>query len=151
MARWSRSTSPNAIASPESTTSGLICAEAARRLRPLTTQQAEQPTSVGTTSVGTGATDSDGDIVVSPRHRNESSQGGPVAISVVGGDHIDSTGAFYVGRLQQRTPALQFYSSNPRDTSVNVRGVGSPLGLTKVRIPMIARSHSEMMARSVPR
>ena len=111
-------------------TSGWICAEAAHRLRPLTTQQAEQPTSVGTTSVGTGATDSDGDIVVSARHRNESSQGVPVAISIVGGDHIDSTGAFNVGRLQQLTPALQFYSSNSRNTSVNVRGVGSPLGLT---------------------
>ena len=103
---------------------------AAKASPPLTRQQAEQPTSVGTTSVGTGATDSDGDIVVTARHRNESSQGVPVAISVVGGDHIDSTGAFNVGRLQQLTPALQFYSSNPRNTSVNVRGVGSPLGLT---------------------
>ncbi len=97
---------------------------------PTTTRQAEQPTSVGTTSVGTGATDSDADIVVTARHRNESSQGVPVAISVVGGDHIDSTGAFNVGRLQQLTPTLQFYSSNPRNTSVNVRGFGSPLGLT---------------------
>ena len=88
-------------------------------------QQADQ-----TTSVGTGATDSNADIVVTARHRNESSQGVPVAISVVGGDHIDSTGAFNVGRLQQLTPTLQFYSSNPRNTSVNVRGFGSPLGLT---------------------
>ncbi len=88
-------------------------------------QPAEQPT-----SVGTGATDGDGDIVVTARHRNESSQGVPVAISVVGGDHIDSTGAFNVGRLQQLTPTLQFYSSNPRNTSVNVRGFGAPLGLT---------------------
>jgi iron complex outermembrane receptor protein len=93
-------------------------------------QPAEQPTSDQTTSVGTGATDSDADIVVTARHRNESSQGVPVAISVVGGDHIDSTGAFNVGRLQQLTPTLQFYSSNPRNTSVNVRGFGSPLGLT---------------------
>ena len=83
-------------------------------------QQADQ-----TTSVGTGATDSNADIVVTARHRNESSQGVPVAISVVGGDHIDSTGAFNVGRLQQLTPTLQFYSSNPRNTSVNVRSFGS--------------------------
>lgn len=32
--------------------------------------------------------------------------------------------------MQQLTPTLQFYSSNPRNTSVNVRGFGSPLGLT---------------------
>ena len=83
-----------------------------------------------TTSVGTGASDESDEIVVTARHRSESSQAVPVAISVVGGDHIDNTGAFNVGRLQQLTPSLQFYSSNPRNTSVNVRGFGSPLGLT---------------------
>ena len=81
------------------------------------------------TSAGTGATD-EGTIVVTARHRSESAQSVPVAISVVGGEHIDSTGAFNVGRLQQLTPALQFYSSNPRNTSVNIRGFGAPLGLT---------------------
>ena len=85
---------------------------------------ADQPT-----SAGTGATD-DGEIVVSARHRTESAQAVPLAISVVGGDHIDSTGAFNVGRLQQLTPTLQFYSSNPRNTSVNIRGFGAPQGLT---------------------
>ena len=81
-------------------------------------------------AAGTGASAPDDEIVVTARHRKESSQSIPVAISVVGGDHIDNTGAFNVGRLQQLTPTLQFYSSNPRNTSVNVRGFGSPLGLT---------------------
>ena len=81
-------------------------------------------------SVGTGARDSGEEIVVTARHRTESAQNVPLAISVVGGEHIDSTGAFNVGRLQQLTPTLQFYSANPRNTSVNVRGFGSPLGLT---------------------
>lgn len=83
-----------------------------------------------TTSVGTGQSDNDA-IVVTARHRNESSQAVPLAISVVGGDHIDNAGAFNVGRLQQLTPTLQFYSSNPRNTSVNVRGFGAPLGLDR--------------------
>jgi iron complex outermembrane receptor protein len=82
------------------------------------------------TSVGTGASDASEEIIVTARHRSESSQSVPLAISVIGGDHIDNTGAFNVGRLTQLTPALQFYSSNPRNTSVNVRGFGSPLGLT---------------------
>ena len=81
-------------------------------------------------AAGTGASSPDQEIVVTARHRNESSQAIPLAISVIGGDHIDNTGAFNVGRLQQLTPALQFYSSNPRNTSVNVRGFGAPLGLT---------------------
>jgi iron complex outermembrane receptor protein len=84
----------------------------------------------GTTSAGTGAHDRDGDIVVTARRRNESSQDVPLAISVVGGEHIDATGSFNVGRLQQLTPTLQYYSSNPRNTAVNIRGLGVPFGLT---------------------
>ncbi len=81
------------------------------------------------TSVGTGQSDND-TIVVTARRRAETAQDVPLAISVVGGDHIDATGAFNVGRLQQLTPTLQFTSSNPRNTSVNIRGLGAPLGLT---------------------
>ncbi|MEE4453185.1 TonB-dependent receptor [Novosphingobium resinovorum] len=81
-------------------------------------------------SVGTGAHDRGGDIVVTARRRQESSQEVPLAISVVGGEHIDSTGSFNVGRLQQLTPTLQYYSSNPRNTAVNIRGLGVPFGLT---------------------
>ncbi|WP_404480700.1 TonB-dependent receptor [Novosphingobium sp. BL-52-GroH] len=84
----------------------------------------------GKTSVGTGARDRGDDILVTARRRNESSQEVPLAISVVGGDHIDSTGSFNVGRLQQLTPTLQYYSSNPRNTAVNIRGLGVPFGLT---------------------
>ena len=80
-------------------------------------------------SVGTGAVDV-GEIVVTARRRSETAQQVPVAISVIGGEHIDNTGAFNVGRLQQLTPALQFYSSNPRNTAVNIRGIGVPFGLT---------------------
>ena len=85
----------------------------------------EQPT-----SVGTGASDTSDEIVVSALRRQESSQDVPLAISVIGGEHIDSTGSFNVGRLQQLTPTLQFYSSNPRNTAVNIRGIGVPFGLT---------------------
>jgi iron complex outermembrane recepter protein len=82
------------------------------------------------TSAGTGDDDFSDAIVVTARRRAESSQDVPIAVSVVGGDHIDATGAFNVGRLQQLTPTLQFYSSNPRNTAVNIRGLGSPFGLT---------------------
>ena len=85
------------------------------------------PEDAQTTSVGTGASDS-GEIVVTARRRQETAQDVPLAISVVGGEHIDNTGAFNVGRLQQLTPTLQFYSSNPRNTAVNIRGLGGPGG-----------------------
>jgi Outer membrane receptor proteins, mostly Fe transport len=71
-----------------------------------------------------------GDIVVTARRRAETAQDVPIAISVVAGDQIDNTGSFNVGRLTQLAPTLQFYSSNPRNSAVNIRGIGAPFGLT---------------------
>jgi len=71
-----------------------------------------------------------GEILVTARRRQETAQDVPIAISVVAGEQIDNTGSFNVGRLTQLTPTLQFYSSNPRNTAVNIRGIGAPFGLT---------------------
>ena len=69
-------------------------------------------------------------LTITARRRSETVQSAPLTVSVVGGDRLDGTGSFNVGRLQQLTPTLQFYSSNPRNTSVNIRGLGVPFGLT---------------------
>lgn len=71
-----------------------------------------------------------GEIIVTARRRAESAQDAAVAVSVVSGETIDRTGSFNVNRLQQLQPSLQFYSSNPRNTAVNIRGIGAPFGLT---------------------
>jgi iron complex outermembrane receptor protein len=83
-------------------------------------------------SVAEVAADStdDGAIYVTARRREEQSQDIPLAISVVDGEQLDNTGAFNVGRLQQLTPTVQYYSSNPRNTSLSIRGIGAPFGLT---------------------
>lgn len=70
------------------------------------------------------------DIIVTARRRSESAQDIPLAVSVIDAKQIDETGAFNVNRLQQIAPTLQFYSSNPRNTAVNIRGLGVPFGLT---------------------
>lgn len=70
------------------------------------------------------------ELTVTARRRTETVQSVPLAVSVVGGEKLDGTGSFNVGRLQQLTPTLQYYSSNPRNTSVNIRGLGVPFGLT---------------------
>lgn len=69
-------------------------------------------------------------IIVTARRRQETAQAVPLAISVIKGDSIESTGNFNVNKLQQLAPTLQVYSSNPRNTSVNIRGIGVPFGLT---------------------
>lgn len=70
------------------------------------------------------------DIIVTARRRSESAQDIPLAVSVLDAKQLDATGAFNVNRLQQLAPTLQFYSSNPRNTAVNIRGLGVPFGLT---------------------
>jgi iron complex outermembrane receptor protein len=76
------------------------------------------------------AADLGGDILVTARRRAESLQDVPLAISTVGGDTIAATGAYNVTRLTQLQPSLQFYSTNPRNSAANIRGLGAPFGLT---------------------
>jgi len=73
---------------------------------------------------------SEGAIVVTARRREETAQEVPLAISVLDSTQINDTGAFSVQKLQQLAPTLQVYSSNPRNTSINIRGLGVPFGLT---------------------
>ena len=69
-------------------------------------------------------------VVVTARRREERSQDVPLAISVLEASTLQSTGTFTVGRLSQIQPSIQFYSSNQRNSAVNIRGLGAPFGLT---------------------
>ena len=69
-------------------------------------------------------------VTVSARRVEEDVQKVPVPISVISADTVASTGAYNLNRLTQQLPSLQFFSQNPRNTSVNIRGIGAPLGLT---------------------
>jgi iron complex outermembrane recepter protein len=69
-------------------------------------------------------------IIVTARRRQEAAQSVPLAISVIRADSIEATGNFNVVKLQTLAPALQVYTSNPRNTAVNIRGLGVPFGLT---------------------
>ncbi|MCH5600426.1 TonB-dependent receptor [Niabella ginsengisoli] len=69
-------------------------------------------------------------VVITSRRRRELSQDVPIAVSVVGANQIAQTGAFNVNRVKELVPSLQLYTSNPRNTGINIRGLGSPFGLT---------------------
>ena len=69
-------------------------------------------------------------IIVTARRREEQVQEVPLAISVLNSAAIESTGTFNVGKLNQLQPSIQFYSSNPRNSAANIRGLGAPFGLT---------------------
>ncbi|MFD1144928.1 TonB-dependent receptor [Larkinella insperata] len=70
------------------------------------------------------------DVVISSRRRQEAAQEVPIPISVVGGQRAEDAGAFNVNRLKELVPTVQLYASNARNTTLNIRGLGSTYGLT---------------------
>ena len=69
-------------------------------------------------------------VVVTARRTEEAAQDVPIPVSVVRGDLVADAGAFNVNRLKEMLPTVQFYSTNPRNSAVNIRGLGAPFGLT---------------------
>ena len=70
------------------------------------------------------------EVVISSRRRIEKVQDVPIAVAVVTGKQAEQAGAFNVNRIKELIPAVQLYSSNPRNTGINIRSLGSPFGLT---------------------
>ncbi len=70
------------------------------------------------------------EIIVTSRRRKEAVQDVPIPISVVSGGVVAETGAFNVNRLKELLPSVQLYSSNPRNTGLSIRGLGTTFGLT---------------------
>jgi iron complex outermembrane recepter protein len=69
-------------------------------------------------------------VVVTARRVEEVAQEVPIPVSVLTGELVADAGAFNVNRLKEMIPTVQFYSSNPRNSAINIRGLGAPFGLT---------------------
>jgi iron complex outermembrane receptor protein len=69
-------------------------------------------------------------VVVTARRVEELAQDVPIPVSVVRGDLVSDAGAFNVNRLKEMIPTVQFYTTNPRNSAINIRGLGAPFGLT---------------------
>ncbi len=69
-------------------------------------------------------------VIVTARRVEEDVQDVPIAVAVLSEDTLAETGAFNAGKLTQLVPSVQFYSTNPRNSQINIRGLGAPFGLT---------------------
>jgi iron complex outermembrane recepter protein len=69
-------------------------------------------------------------VVVTARRVEEAAQDVPIPLSVVDRNLVENAGAFNVNRLKELIPTVQFYSTNPRNSAINIRGLGAPFGLT---------------------
>jgi len=67
-------------------------------------------------------------VMVTARRVEEVAQEVPIPVSVVSGELVADAGAFNVNRLKEMIPTVQFYSSNPRNSAINIRGLGLPMG-----------------------
>ncbi|WP_267389862.1 TonB-dependent receptor [Sphingomonas sp. GC_Shp_3] len=65
------------------------------------------------------------DITVTARRRVERSQDVPVAVTAIGGRQLEATRTFNLRDVQQLAPSLTVTVTNPRNTSINIRGLGN--------------------------
>ena len=88
---------------------------------------ADQAAAVDVTLVPSKLTEA---VIVTARRVEEVAQEVPIPLSVVDGKLANDAGAFNVNRLKELIPTVQFYSTNPRNSAINIRGLGAPFGLT---------------------
>lgn len=95
-----------------------------------TTAEAAGATTEAGVIVGLDDADYGNEIIVSARRRDESAQDVPIALSVIGAAALEATGNYTLTQVQQIVPSLQVFSFNPRNTNINIRGLGSNVALT---------------------
>lgn len=79
----------------------------------------------GSTASGPAATDEGGDdILVTARRQAERAQDVPIALSVLSGATLERTGGYTLTDVQFQVPSLTAFNSNPRNSSVGIRGIG---------------------------
>ncbi len=90
----------------------------------------DSSTAEATPPIVVAQNDADEVVIVNARRREEDIQSVPVAVSAIPLEMIEATGTYNVAQLTQLTPSVQFFSSNPRNTAITIRGLGTSFGLT---------------------
>ncbi len=69
-------------------------------------------------------------VVTTARRRVEDIQSVPIPITAFSEGFLAKTGTWNILRLTELQPSLKLFTSNPRNTGINIRGLGAPFGLT---------------------
>ncbi|KEZ11928.1 putative TonB-dependent receptor [Sphingobium yanoikuyae] len=69
-------------------------------------------------------------VVTASRRREENVQDVPIAITALSAEAIERRGDYTLSQIQHQVPTLQVFSFNPRNTNINIRGLGSNVALT---------------------
>lgn len=69
------------------------------------------------------------EVVVTVRHREENLQKVPAAVAAVSGDFLERTNTTGIADIVRLVPSVQFQVINPRNSQLNIRGLGNAIGL----------------------
>jgi iron complex outermembrane recepter protein len=64
------------------------------------------------------------ELVVTARRQEERAIDVPIALSALSGESLEKTGAYTLADIQNQVPSMVAYNSNPRNSSVGIRGIG---------------------------
>jgi len=92
------------------------------------TPAAETPAAEPTADAGAGATEGVEAIVVTARHRVENLQDVPIAVTAITAKQLDASGGSSLRQIQQQVPSLQILGFNPRNITIQIRGLGTTAG-----------------------
>ena len=93
--------------------------------QPALAHPSEGKGSAAATAADPGDTDDVGpDVTVTARRQAERAQDVPIALSVLTGASLERTGGYTLSDVQFQTPSLTAYNSNPRNSSIGIRGIG---------------------------
>jgi iron complex outermembrane recepter protein len=67
-------------------------------------------------------------ITVTARHRVENQQDVPIAVTAVTARDLEASGNFTIRQVQQQVPSLQILGFNPRNITIQIRGLGTTSG-----------------------
>jgi iron complex outermembrane recepter protein len=81
-------------------------------------------------SIDTASSGGVGDVVITARRHAENAQDVPISLTAITADKLSDNGVTNTLKLQQLVPSLQVLSTNARNTTLLVRGLGSNVALT---------------------
>jgi iron complex outermembrane receptor protein len=64
------------------------------------------------------------ELVVTARRQEERAIDVPIALSALSGEALEKTGAYTLADVQNQVPSMVAFNSNPRNSSVGIRGIG---------------------------
>jgi iron complex outermembrane receptor protein len=64
------------------------------------------------------------EVIVTARRQEERAIDVPIPLSVLSGESLERTGAYTLADIQNQVPSLVAFNSNPRNSSVGIRGIG---------------------------